>query len=561
MRVAVRRIRILPFAALLCAGVLVGRAQLNAQGRPSVATGRLAVSPTARFEPGKSSWPSVSGSRRGACSSPTEIALRYWHYNRHRFLPSARPVRAAAAPADAANTDAARGSRDWLLTVARTGEPLEQAGALRVIGCAGAALGGRSLLERTVADSAARPELREAALLGLGEHSGAGARFLLVRAAADPALAVELRRVAVVAYGMTLAQDGARRGRSLASLARAAGDVDLRAAIVAAAALGNVDCVALESRRWLAAARLPDRDDLPATAAAMLVSGLSRADAARALHPLLGAERAELAHAARCVGAAHETASAVDLDKWLGQGVIGERALTLLACVGRSDLPAIVDRMLVTPTLAGVAAFVLALDVRLTKRDRRAALTRLEVGRKRGRKFADRPLWLLAEALLDDPTVAPRALELLREPRTASAQRIAAVDALVIGARPAPAEQLDSVREALVRDPDAAVRAQAIDVLVRHRRHGDVAVLLEAVDGAPPAERPILLEMLGRARSPWAERALRRHCTDRALPVAERIAAWRGLAHCVRHSGPSTLQRLGHGVRFAFEREWLLALR
>ncbi|MCR9247945.1 MAG: hypothetical protein NXI31_23185 [bacterium] len=539
-RILRRAVRFL--VAVVCAGLVAGGAAgLVAQSFP-----RVSASPPPYKRP---PWPENNhprgnwGHRPSLCTGSIDAVLEYWQWNRDAYLP--RPHARIGAVGDDLEPTTGVTPLDWLVEVARSGASVDRAGALLVIGGLGPGFGGRLAIERALSDD--ELVVRQAALLALGEHGGAAARFRLARELADPSQEVTHRRLAALAFGVASAVDGGRGGRALRPFAAAAtGGIDRAFACVADDLAGGF---ALEraALSWLLDKSAARDEVLHGASIAHLVRSPRDAALTARLTTLVGSRVAPVRLAARVV-LARDTNDAEVLRRWVQKlPKVGASARSLLALAAHPLLPEVATPLMQRSSQRPAA--ILALGVHARQRDAARARAVLRPARMARKTFQDRPLWLLADALMAVPGTAARAVAVLRDVRTPEVQRLAAIDVhgLLTGSDRAP------VRRAIHLDPSPAVRLRAADVLARHGQNEDLAALRHAVDHAgTPEERAGLLVALGRSRSAVAERELERWCRGKLAKPVERAAAWRGLLLCVRRGGASALARLPHGVAYAY---------
>ncbi|MCA8950146.1 MAG: HEAT repeat domain-containing protein [Planctomycetes bacterium] len=497
------------------------------------------------------------------------MAELFWYWNRDAFLPQP-PARAGrdTAPLPGGGTSAASVADAWLVAATAAANPEDRAAALYALGCAGPGSHGGPILERALEDADA--DVREAALLALGEHAGTRARFRLVREFDDPSRSLAHRRTAALAYGIACAVDGGGSGRALRPFVAGLEDPGCREAACAADALnvglGDVgpragaraadddgSALAPVLGPWVAGYRAGD--PLPALGVVLLAGSTPKPAVAAALAKLLDAKVDPVRYAARAAMLQFGDVAFATLAGWADAPSPSERAFACFAAVGHPEFRQLAEKALQQPALRGIAALGLALHLRRTGGV--AARRALEDAARNQRTFAERPLWLLALALVEDPAVGARATAILQDSRAAVALRLAAADVLAL---PTDADRT-ALRRAVHLDPEPAVRWLAADGIARHGAADDVRTLAYAVEHAgTAADRAALLVAFGRCRHVSALPVLRRWCQDEAAPAEVRRAAWRGLALWLRHSGPAALARLPRGVAFAYLPSWQLDL-
>lgn len=521
----------------LLAGALVAQAPRPAAmplAAPGVALGALA-----------SEHRPSAGSRGGGCDirctpclcAPGEVVADWWYWNRSAWLP--RPVaRAASEPAPAAADCTAAApavhlDRSWLLAVARGTEPEERALGLAALGAGGAPLCGLATLVSGLDDGV--PQVREAAILALGEHGGTAARFALLRAAQDVARGHAERALCVLAYEVAAAADG---GKGLA-------------AVTQCVQQAGADAGTALRREMAFAGGL-----LAATAVPGLEAGAQADGPMEVLQAFAGQtgdgaalqrlrDAGGLRSLAALVGAIDGGSAPADqLRGWLQRPAPGDRAVLMLALAEHPAFHAIAETAFAQASLRGVAALALAVHGRRFGRVGIVAdLARAE------RRFAaqvDQPTWWIAQAIAGDAIAATRARLALADERAPRRLREAALDVLAI-----VGGEMDAVRYAVLAPSARGLRPVAADVLARCATPADVDLLVRAIATTEDAaERGELLVALGRTRMPGALPRLRAAAGDSAAAPAVRRGALRGLVLWLRATGAPAIEALPRGVRF-----------
>lgn len=520
-------------------------------GSPSVAQPPMGVDHNIPAEPGIGSGglPAVAAS--GA--TPADIVDQYWYWNRTAYLP--RPAaRNRTPPArDAAQVTSASPrtgfDRGWLLAATTVVDTAERALAVTALGAGGAPVDGFARLVERLGDPAA--EVRQAAILGLGEFGGTSARFELARVAQDGGRPGDERALAVVAYELAAYADGGVGVAAVPGMVTA-GDA-AAAATCREYAFAGASLVPSPGLAELAA-RCADAG--AAAAAPLAILHAMATGPAGGIAPRLVKLRAadgQLPLAA-LIGAVEQGALPADqLRAWLDRPSPADEARVALALAEHPAFHAIGDVVFAKASLRAVTAVALAVH---GQRFPRAGIVQdLAVAERRYGAILDRPLWLLAQALAGDPSAPVRARRILADGREPVRLVASAVDVLAMDGR-----DLDALRYLVLAPVPAAVRILAADGLARQAGDADVALFERALLRAgDPDERGALLEALGRTRLAGAIVPLRQAVGDTAAPPVVRRGALRGLAHWLRWSGEFGLARICRGVRYALLPRPLLA--
>lgn len=482
-------------------------------------------------------------------ATPLEQVLRYWSWNRDRFLPA--PVRQPGSEPiwteRLEDRTVGGGLPDhvdgrWLLAALNAASLVDRAGAAFALGRAGDESRAFLPLQRQLADP--ESEVQQAVVLALGELGGARARFALVKVLDDAGRSERVRACAALALGIAACRDGVFPAAELRRAALASAELpQLREAVCAAVVLAGSDVVVPDARSWL---RLPGAGSAPGLAVQCAGQGADWLSAFESLRPWLHSPAVDLRIAA--------FATALQRPEWPGDALAGvverpDPADSALAWLVASEWRLYPERMPPVPTaLRAVRGLGLALHAGAGARLAVAAAEREDHSAEL------RMVWLLAAGLTGDASVPARAGVVQRDVFSSEVARAFALEVLGLAGGIA----MEPVRENVMLAGTPALRSLAADLCGRSASKADFEVLREAIGHCKePGELASLLVALGRSHRQEAGALLRQHAGSSSVSEQVRRGAWKGLALWLSPGGMHPASRLMHGGGHVWISPWL----